>query len=146
MCLYSFKIIAYTAVTEAVFIVTPLTIIAVYYGKVFHTVKKSNRVFSRENNLQQLRANVEEAIVTKTLVAVLVGLVCCWLPISVMDNIDPAHGEHTMPRQVSLAYVFLCYLSSPINPIIYGAMNKYFRQEYKNIFPIILCFRRQNNI
>ena len=140
MCLYTFKSIAYTAVTEAVFIVTPLTIIAICYGKVFYTVKKSNRVFSRENNLQQLRANVEEAKVTKTLVAVVVGFACCWLPISFMDNIDASRGEHTLPRHAYLTYVFLCYLSSTINPIIYGAMNKDFRQEYKNILHTIFLF------
>ena len=145
MCLYSFKSIAYTAITECVFIATPMTITTICYTKVFRTVEKANRVFSRENNLQQLRANVEEAKVTKTLVAVVVGFACCWLPISVMDNIDAARGEHTLPRQVYLTYVFLCYLSSTINPIIYGAMNQHFRQEYKNILRNILCFRNQNN-
>ena len=145
MCLYTFKSIAFVAGNESVFIVTPLTIITICYGKVFYTVTKSNRIFSHENNVHRLRANVEEAKVTKTLVAVLVGFACCWLPISVMDNIDAARGEHTLPRQVYLTYSFLCYLSSTINPIIYGAMNLHFRQEYKNILRIILCFRIQNN-
>ena len=119
MCLYTFESnIAYTVFIECVYVVTPLMIITICYAKVFRAVSRSNRVFSSQNNPQQLRANVEEAKVTKTLVAALVGFACCWLSISVIDNIDAARGEHTLPRQV--------YLSSTINPFIYGSMNKRF--------------------
>ena len=146
MCLYIFESnIAFTVPSELFFIITPLIIIAFCYVKVFYTVSKANRVFSRENNPQQLRANVEEAKVTKTLAAVVVGFACCWLPISVMDSIDSVRGEHSLPREAYLTYSFLCYLSSTINPIIYGAMNKQFRQEYKHILCKIFRIRTQNN-
>ena len=143
MCLYTFESnIAYTVFIECFYIATPLMIVTVCYVKVFRTVSRSNRVFSRENNLSQLRANVEEAKVTKTLVAVLVGFASCWLPISVMDNIDAARGEHTLPRQAYLTYTCLAYISSTINPFIYGCMNKQFRRGYKVVFKKILCVRR----
>ena len=146
MCLYTFESnIAYTVFIECVYVTAPLTIITVCYAKVFRTLSRSNQVFSQENNLQQLRANVEEAKVTKTLAAVMVGFTCCWLPISVMDNIDAARGEHTLPRQAYLTYSFLAYLSSTINPFIYVATNKQFRREYKAILRMIVCFRGQNN-
>ena len=146
MCLYTFESnIAYTVFIECVYIAAPLTIISICYIKVFYTVSRSNKVFSQENNRHRLRANVEEAKVTKTLAAVMVGFTCCWLPISVMDNIDAARGEHTLPRQAYLTYAFLAYLSSTINPFIYGAANKQFRREYKAILRSILCIRRKNN-
>ena len=146
MCLYTFESnIAYTVFIECVYVVTPLMIITICYAKVFRAVSRSNRVFSSQNNPQQLRANVEEAKVTKTLVAVLVGFACCWLPISVMDNIDAARGEHTLPRQVYLTYVFLAYLSSTINPFIYGSMNKRFRREYKAVLGKIICLWSRNS-
>ena len=145
MCFYTFDHIGYTVSTVCVYIATPLTIITICYAKVFRTVSRSNQVFSRENNFQQLRANVEEAKVTKTLAAVMGGFICCWLPVSIMDNIDAARGEQTLPRQVYLTYAFLVYLSSTINPFIYGAMNKQFRREYKAILRMIICFRSQNN-
>ena len=146
MCLYTFESnIAYTVFIECVYVAAPLTIITICYAKVFRTVSRSNQVFSQENSLQQLRAKVEEAKVTKTLAAVMVGFTCCWLPISVMDNIDAARGEHTLPRQVYLTYSFLAYLSSTINPFIYVATNKQFRREYKAILRMILCFRAQNS-
>ena len=145
MCFYTFDHIGYTVSTVCVYIATPLTIITICYAKVFRTVSRSNQVFSRENNFQQLRANVEEAKVTKTLAAVMGGFICCWLPVSIMDNIDAARGKHTLPRQVYLTYAFLVYLSSTINAFIYGVMNKQFRREYKAILRMIICFRSQNN-
>ena len=146
MCTYTFESnITFTVFIESVYVAAPLTIITFCYAKVFYTVSRSNQVFSQENNLQQLRANVEEAKVTKTLAAVMVGFTCCWLPISVMDNIDAARGEHTLPRQAYLTYAFLVYSSSTINPFIYGVMNRQFRRELKNIGRMMFCFRSQNN-
>ena len=146
MCWFSFQSnVAYTVFLECVYIAAPLTVIVICYAKVFHTVSRSNRVFMQENNPQQLRANVEEAKVTKTLAAVMVGFSFCWLPIGVMDYIDVAQGKPTFPRQAYLTYGFLIYLSSTINPFIYGGTNKQFRREYKAILKQILCFRCQNN-
>ena len=142
MCLYTFQTnIAYTAFIECVYIATPLTLITIFYAKVFYTVSLSNQVFSQENNPQQLRANVEEAKVTKTLAAVMAGFALCWLPVCVIDYIDAARGEPTLPRQAYLAYGFLVYLSSTINPFIYGATNKHFRREYKAILKKIFCLQ-----
>ena len=133
-CTYSFETnIVYTVFAECVFIVTPLTLITICYAKVYYTVSRTNQVFSHENNPQQLRANVEEAKVTKTLAAVMAGFAFCWIPVCVVDYIDAARGKPTLPRQAYLTYGFLVYLSSTINPFIYGATNKNFRQEYKKI-------------
>jgi len=141
MCLYTFeRSIPYAVFIGLIFIAAPLTVIKICYAKVFYSVSRSNRVFSL-GNMQQLRANVEEAKVTKTLAAVVVGFTCCWLPISVMDYIDVAQGKTTFPRQAYLTYGFLLYLSSTINPFIYGGTNKRFRREYRAILTRILCLR-----
>ena len=117
MCSYTFESnIPYTVFIECVYVAAPLIIITICYTKVFRAVSRSNQVFSQESNLHQLGANVEEAKVTKTLAAVMIGFTCCWLPVSVMDNIDAARMEHTLPRQAYLTYAFLVYLSSTINP------------------------------
>ena len=140
MCLYTFeRNIPYVIFLELVYIAAPLTVIQICYAKVFYSVSRSNRVFSLENNLHQLRANVEEAKVTKSLAAVVVGFTCCWLPVGVMDYIDVAQGKPTLPRQAYLTYGFLIYLSSTINPFIYGVTNRQFRREFKAILSQILC-------
>ena len=144
---FHFKVTSLTLYSsvECIYIAAPLTVIVICYAKVFHTVSRSNRVFMQENNPQQLRANVEDAKVTKTLAAVMVGFTCCWLPICIVDNIDATRGEDTLPRQAYLTYGFLCYLSSTINPFIYVATNKQFRREYKAILSNINCFGHQNS-
>ena len=140
MCLYTFDDnIAYTIFIECVYIATPLAIIAFCYSKVFCTVSRSNQVFSLENNPQRLRANVEEAKVTKTLATVMVGFTCCWLPVCIIDYIDAARGEPTLARRAYLTYGFLVYLSSTINPCVYGATHKQFRRECKAVFRDMLC-------
>ena len=88
-----------------------------------------------------LRANVEEAKVTKTLAAVMVGFAWCWLPVCIIDYIDAARGEPTLPRQAYLTYGFLVYLSSTINPFMYGTTNKHFRREYKATLSGMLCLK-----
>ena len=134
MCMYPFQSnIAYTVFIECVFVAAPFTLITFCYAKVFYTVSRSNRVFTQENNPEHLRANVEEAKVTKTLALVMTSFALCWLPISIMDCIDAARGEPTLPRNMYLTYGFLAYLSSAVNPFIYGATNRRFRQEYKTI-------------
>ena len=142
MCLCTFEAnIAYTIFIECVYIGTPLTVIAFCYSKVFCTVSRSNRVLSYENNPQQLRANVQEAKVTKTLAAVMVGFACCWLPVCIIDYTDAARGELTLARQAYLTYGFLVYLSGTINPLVYGATHKQFRQEYKAVFRDMFSLR-----
>ena len=142
MCLYTFEInVAFTAFITCVYIATPFAIISICYAKVFYTVSRTNQVFSQENNPQQFRANVEEAKVTKTVAAVMVGFTFCWLPICIMDYIDGVRGQHTLPRKVYLTYGFLIYLSSTINPFIYGATNKRFRREFKVILKKVLCLQ-----
>ena len=146
LCLYPVESnIAYTVFIDCVYIAAPLTVITICYSKVFYLVSRSNQVFSHQNNLQQLRANVEEAKVTKSLAAVVLGFSCCWLPIFIMDNIDVARGEHTLPRQAYLTYAFLAYLSSSINPLIYAVLNRQFRREFRAIVSKIICFSRHNN-
>ena len=89
--------------------------------------------------------NMEEAKVTKRLVAVVVGFACCWLPVFVVDNIDMARGEPTLPRQVYLTNSLLIYLSSTINPFIYCATDKRFRREYKGVLRKIFTFKCRDN-
>ena len=142
MCLYTFEaVIGYTAYMYILCFFTPLLLLVVCYAKVFREVSRTNKVFSQENNIQNLRVNVEEAKVTKTLVTVMVGFSLCWLPVSIIDFIDTARGKPTLPRQLYLLYGSSLYLSSGINPFIYGALNSTFKREYYRYVNRIFCFK-----
>ena len=107
-CMYAFETsIAYTIFIECVYIGVPLSLITFCYIKVFYIVSRTNQVFSLENNPQQLRANVEEAKVTKTLAAVMAGFAFCWIPICVMNYIDAVRGERSLPREAYLTLLVL---------------------------------------
>ena len=87
MCMYPFQTnIAYTVFIECVFVAAPFTLITFCYAKVFYTVSRSNRVFTQENNPEQLRANVEEAKVTKTLALVMASFSLCWVPVGIWNT------------------------------------------------------------
>ena len=142
MCLIPFQAnIAYTAFVEVVYVATPLILVVICCVLVFRSVQKTNMIFStRQQDDTRLRANVEEAKVTKTLVVVFVGFAACWMPISVIDYTNAAYGQPELSRSVYLMYGFLVYISSTINPFIYGVMNRSFRSEYcRIIFGLARC-------
>ena len=146
MCLYTFDTnIAYTLFIETAYVATPLVLITVCYTRVFREVSRTNKVFSQQNNVQRLRSNIEEAKITKTLVSVMVGYSFCWLPISVVDILDASRGRPTLPREVYLMYGCLVYLSSTINPFIYGVTNKTFRRAYVQVARRLLCLKSERS-
>ena len=55
----------------------------------------------------------------------------------VIDVVDTIHGSWIFPREVNVAYTFLATISSALNPMIYGVLNKNFQREYLKI----LCCR-----
>jgi len=139
-CLYTFQTnIAHNAFIESVYVAIPFILIILCYVKVFYTVPSTNRIFSAKNNLHTLRANTEEARVTKTLGTVMVGFAFCWLPVCTIDYVDAAYRVPTLPWQVYPIYGFLIYLSSTINPFMYGATNGHFRRESKVILRKVFC-------
>ena len=134
MCLIPFESnIGFTVFVELVYVAGPLFLITACYIQVFRAVGDANRALTSDREGTTLRLNVEESRVTKTLVTVFVGFAFCWIPITVIDYIDAASGESKLHRLFYLFYGFLVYISSTINPFIYGFMNQRFRQEYKQI-------------
>ena len=69
----------------------------------------------------------------------MVGFAFGWLLVCIIDYVDTVHRVPTLPRQVYLTYGFLIYLSSTINPFIYGATNRHFRRERKVILKKVFC-------
>ena len=80
------------------------------------------------------RITRQDVAMTRTLFVTVLGFLFCWTPILVMDLIAMARGMWSFKRWSFVMYCDLGLLSSCLNPIIYGAMNKMFRSEYKNLF------------
>lgn len=55
----------------------------------------------------------------------------------VIDLVDTIHEKWIFPREAYLAYSFLAVLSSDLNPLLYGVLNKRLRKDYLKV----LCCR-----
>ncbi|XP_068682526.1 melatonin receptor type 1B-B-like [Montipora foliosa] len=87
-------------------------------------LKSSNR----DNSITTRDINI-----TNILFITVLGFFACWTPISIIDFVDTYRGEVSFPRQVYFLYLILGNLSAVINPVVYGLLNKNFREEYKKI-------------
>lgn len=79
-----------------------------------------------------------ETKAAKTL-CIIMGCFClCWAPFFVTNVVDP-FIDYTVPEQLWVACLWLGYINSMLNPILYAFLNKSFRRA----FLIILCCGRK---
>lgn len=121
--------------TYGIFIVIPSCVIIFCYYKVFkkiraHNAQIANSAASGHNDIA-LRSFARESRVTKMLFVTMVGFQLCWIPLYIMELVD-LFNDHA-PRAAYVMTSFTVTASSSINPIIYAAMNKDFRDSFKNL-------------
>ena len=75
-----------------------------------------------------LSINVQEINVARALFVVVVFFNLCWIPVFMVNLVDTIHGSWVFPREAYVPLHFLIVLSSALNPIIYGALNRNFRE------------------
>lgn len=79
-----------------------------------------------------------ETKAAKTL-CIIMGCFClCWAPFFITNVVDP-FIDYTVPEQLWAACLWLGYINSMLNPILYAFLNKSFRRA----FLIILCCGHQ---
>ena len=119
----------------------PTVTLSICYFLVFKKLRGHHRTVQNNLQLKSEEVSQRDVRVTKILFITVLGFLSCWTPIAIIDFVDTFRGEATFPREVYYLYLLLGNLSGCINPIVYGLLNKKFRDEYKN-----LCFcttRRQ---
>ncbi|XP_078350986.1 melatonin receptor type 1B-B-like [Oculina patagonica] len=121
-----------------VYVGVPTFTLCVCYVLVFKQMRIHQRTVQnlRSSSLAEDNITHTDVKVTKILFVTVMGFLACWTPISVIDFVDTFRGEVSFPRQVYVMYFFLGNLSGAINPIVYGVLNRNFRQEYKKIFMV----------
>ena len=120
---------AFTAFFATVYVSLPSCVIFYCYPRIFKTVRSHNINFQRAADGHSA-VNVKENKVARTLFVIVVFFSLCWTPILLIDIIDTISGSWTFSRQAYIAYTFLATISSALNPIIYGVINKEFPKEY----------------
>lgn len=74
---------------------------------------------------------------TKTLGVIMGGFTLCWLPFFILAVIKPLVDPESIPGWLSSFLMWLGYLNSFLNPVIYARFNRDFRTPFKEI----LCLR-----
>lgn len=83
--------------------------------------------------------NVEEIKIICMLFVIVVFFNLCWILILLIDILDMICGSWLLFWEVYVVYSFLGIISSVLNFIIYGVMNKNFWREYLKIICCIFC-------
>lgn len=128
----------FTAFLVTVYVGLPTFIIAICYLRIFQTVRSHSNNFQAASGSHNT-VNVEEIRITRTLFVIVVFFNLCWTPILVIDMVHTVQGRWSLPREAYVAYSFLAVISSALNPVIYGVMNKNFQQEYLKILRCRYC-------
>ncbi|XP_045780427.1 5-hydroxytryptamine receptor 1-like [Maniola jurtina] len=82
----------------------------------------------------------KERKASTTLGIIMSAFIICWLPFFVLALIRPFVKEDTIPDAVSALFLWLGYVNSLLNPIIYATLNRDFRKPFQEI----LFFRCSN--
>lgn len=133
--------LVYIAGVVLFYSILPMIVIFFCYYKVFKKVRNHITLIhpSLQNplgNREQVHAtsmSIREVNVTRTLFCMLVGFLVCWIPVIIVEMLNSFQGTASLPRGAYLCYLYFAYISSALNPIIYGVMNKTFRRELLSV-------------
>ncbi|XP_072177801.1 D(2) dopamine receptor B-like [Diadema setosum] len=88
---------------------------------------------------QKMLSNKREKRAAKTLVVVFACFIILWLPFFVMHLANGFCTTCKIPDELFIAFTWLGYVSSAVNPCIYTCFNK----EYRRAFIRIICCGRK---
>ena len=120
------------------YIGVPTCVIIYCYSRIFSTVRNHNRNLHLPNNLIS-SVNVEDVKVARTIFLVVVFFNLCWIPILTVNVLNDVFQKWIFPTEVYILNSFLGTLSSAVNPLLYGVMNKSFRTNYLKLLRCTYC-------
>ena len=134
------------------FLLTPLIIIFIIYGYIFHVVRVRLRahssssvdipatgmsgyvlkdgILTREHIDDRHRSRfLLESKATKRIFMVIVMFTLCWLPIHVMNTVTLFLHRTSYPAVI--VGIILTHVNSAINPLLYAYSNKKFSEAFR---------------
>ena len=119
---------------HAVLFAVSYPVIIFCYYKVFRKIRAHfAQIADSMLNRDVLKSFAEEVKITKILSAILIAFVICWTPTFTVVSFDMLQGNYPLQRQVYLIAFFATGATAAFNPVIYGLMQKQFREAYKKI-------------
>ncbi|XP_077992904.1 D(1) dopamine receptor-like [Glandiceps talaboti] len=138
----------YALVSSLISFYIPMMIMIFTYARIFCVARKHEiRIAAQENMVNRIQYSdksgtkrkfsyARERKAAKTLGIIVGVFILCWLPFFIVNVVDP-YCFGCVPVPVFTTFVWLGYVNSGLNPLIY-AFNSEFRRAFKNI---ICCFR-----
>ena len=121
------------------FILISLTVVIFCYFKVYRVVRRhvilvcpNLRAESFHwQNKNSFTCRVDEINATKMVFAIITVNCLLWIPVCIIGALYVC--DIALPRWAHLMYDYLLFITAATNPLIYGLMNKAFRDEYARI-------------
>lgn len=135
--------IMFTSIYAALFVVFPAVTISFCYIRILQTIKFNKGEYVANKGIHDSKSVLErqDKKLTRIVLAIILGFAACWIPCMAIDLVDISI-QGFLPRKIYLAYTYLGLISSLINPILYGIMNKFIRRE---ALKIIYCRKRSES-
>ncbi|XP_053344452.1 trace amine-associated receptor 1-like [Clarias gariepinus] len=102
------------------------------YTKIFRVAQKQAKLIHDSKNKTQSMISKEEKKATKTLAVVLGVFLSLWTPFFFCNIIDPFIGYLISPTLFDML-VWIGYLNSTCNPMVYAFFYKWFRKALKTV-------------
>ncbi|XP_022794738.1 melatonin receptor type 1A-like [Stylophora pistillata] len=132
------QIVQYTIMVGVLFFI-PLCIGIFSYYKIFFKTSQHQQIVvpslqntTNANNTRARRCTVKEINISRVLLYVGAGFLCCWIPLWALA-LWKRFSPETCPRIAELLVTFFRFLSSTINPFIYTFNNNDFRKEFRKL-------------
>lgn len=125
----------------------PCVVIMYLYAMIFRATHRShqrlqcvNRSVFISYDARKHKNLKKEMRLTKMMMAIFIVFIISYFPCTISSIID---WKNTLSKNFHMYCVISVYIGSAVNPVIYGLMNKQFRNEYKNI---LTCSRVEHDV
>ncbi|XP_046847465.1 high-affinity lysophosphatidic acid receptor-like [Xenia sp. Carnegie-2017] len=142
---YSYSLFFYTLT-----IVIPLLVMGFVYHRILCTVRKNSTKIVNHPPVSGAQTRIHKSgkmsinygFKTRAFLTILilfVGYIICFLPYLVA-RLDAATGRHLkLTTLTEVVIIFICYLNSAINPLVYYTRISKFREACRDIVPSWCC-------
>lgn len=137
--------LTYSIILSMIDFIIPLVILLFTYIQVLVIARYQARLINPKYGSIQEQAtlNTKELKATIMLSAVIAAYILCWILYIVIFTIKPflVHVD----TDLDLTALWLGYLNSTANPIVYAATNSKFRRAFKSLICPRRCVKQENN-